>query len=91
MNAFLSEKGHGRIVIPTVFREDYLLALKALSHQADATPYIRALSIAQRWASELDYATTVERMNAQLDECNAKQEDTRYRLLSPRTRHSYIL
>lgn len=87
MNAFLSEGKQCRVTIPTVFREDYLLSLKAISHQIDATAYIRAMTIAQAWTSELDYGVSVAEMNQQLDACNAKKEDTRvFRLLSPRTK-----
>ena len=87
MNAYLSEGNQCRIVIPTVFREDYLLSLKAISHQVDATAYIRAMTIGQAWASELDYGVSVAEMNQQLDACYAKKEDTRvFRLLSPRTK-----
>ena len=87
MNAFLSQHRQSRIIIPTVFREDYLLSLKAMSHQGDATAYMRALGIGQSWTSELNYEVGVPAMNWQLDECNAKQEDTRvFRLLSPKTR-----
>lgn len=87
MNAFLSQHRQCRIIIPTVFREDYLLSLKATSHQGDASAYMRTLCIAQAWSSELNYEVDVPEMNRQLDACNAKQEDTRVlRLLSPRTR-----
>ena len=74
------------LIIPTVFREDYLMSLKAMSHHGDATAYMRVMSVGQAWASELDYEVGVFEMNQQLDRCNAKQEDTRlFRLLSPRT------
>jgi hypothetical protein len=58
-----------------------------MSHQGDATAYMRAMGIGQAWASELNYEVDVPEMNRQLDECNAKKEDTRvFRLLSPKTR-----
>ena len=86
MNALLSEHGQCRIIIPTVFREDYLLSLKAVTHQADATAYVRAMRLAQAWTSELNFDTEVAEMNRSLNACNAKSEDTRvFRLLSPRT------
>ncbi|MBV8033618.1 Fic family protein [Roseateles sp.] len=86
MNAFLSQHKQCRIIIPTAFREDYLLSLKAMSHQGDATAYMRAMGIGQAWAGELNYDVDVPGMNQQLDDCNAKQEDTRaFRLLSPKT------
>ena len=84
MNALLSEHNECRIVIPTLFREDYLLSIKAISHQGDATAYIRAMRIAQLWTSQLQYDTTVADMDLQLQRCNAKQEDNQaYHLLSP--------
>jgi hypothetical protein len=72
--------------VPTVFREHYVLALKALTHQKDATAYIRAMRLCQAWAAELDYDAGVRGVDQQLIKCQAKQEDTRlFRLLSPRT------
>ena len=45
------------------------------------------MGIGQVWASELNYEVEVPEMNRQLDECNAKKEDTRvFRLLSPKKR-----
>jgi hypothetical protein len=86
MNCYLSAAQQCRIIVPTVFREGYLLPLKALSHQADATSYIRTLRLCQAWTAELDYAgVTVPHMKEQLAACNALREDSRYRLLSPRT------
>ena len=87
MNAYLSQHGQCRIIIPTVFREDYLLSLKAMSHQGDATAYMRVMGIGQAWASELSYEVEMPEMTRQLDECNATKEDTRvFRLLSPKSR-----
>jgi len=43
MNAELSAKGLSKIIIPTVFREDYMGALKKLTKQRDAGAYIRML------------------------------------------------
>lgn len=89
MNCFLSQQEQCRIIVPTVFREDYLLSLKALTQQGDATAYIRAMRLCQAWASELAYDVDVAGVNQQLEACNAKKEDTRlYRLLSPRTREA---
>ncbi|HEX4597090.1 MAG TPA: Fic family protein [Burkholderiaceae bacterium] len=86
MNCFLSHQQQCRITVPTVFREHYVLALKALTHQKDATAYIRAMRLCQAWAAELDYDAGVRGVDQQLIKCQAKQEDTRlFRLLSPRT------
>jgi Fic family protein len=45
MNTFLSYARQCRIIVPTVFREGYLLPLKALRQQGDATAYIRAMRL----------------------------------------------
>lgn len=43
MNAELSCAGESKIIIPTVFRNDYLLALRKLSRQSNPDAYIRAM------------------------------------------------
>jgi hypothetical protein len=73
MNLILSQSGLTRIVIPTVFREDYVLALKALSNGGHAEPYVRMLTTAARFSALLDY-TTPDGVLAQLDKSNAKKE-----------------
>jgi len=86
MNCILSKGEQCRIIVPTIFRDDYLLCLKALTHQGDAEAYIRAMRLCQVWTNELDYDVDVPNMQKQLLACNAIQDDTRaYRLLSPRT------
>lgn len=54
MNLVLSAHGLTRIIVPTVFRDDYLLALKALSNSADATPYLRMLTRAASFSGWLN-------------------------------------
>ena len=86
MNSFLSAQAQCRIIVPTVFREDYLLSLKALTHQADATAYIRAMRLCQAWTALLNFDGSVAELNQQLLRANAKQEDpAQSRLLSPVT------
>ena len=86
MNCWLSAARQCRIIVPTVFREDYLLSLKALSHNADASGYIRAMRLSQAWTAELDFESGLPQLDAQLQRCNAKEDDvTQHRLLSPLT------
>jgi hypothetical protein len=73
MNLILSQSGLTRIVIPTVFREDYVLALKALTNGGHAEPYVRMLTTAAKFSALLDYAAP-DRVLAQLDKSNAKKE-----------------
>ena len=51
MNAELSSEGQQRIVIPLVFRDNYLQGLRALSRNGEPGPLIRVLDYAQRYAS----------------------------------------
>jgi hypothetical protein len=70
MNLALSAGERVRIVIPTVFREDYLLALKALSREGEPTPYVRMLSRAAAFSHWLRYETETDCF-AQLRKSNA--------------------
>lgn len=79
MNLILSQAGLTRIVIPTVFREDYLLALKALTNGGHAEPYVRMLTTAAKFSSLLDYSAP-GKVLAQLDQSNAKKEPNEAKL-----------
>jgi hypothetical protein len=62
-NAELTASGQQRLIIPIVFREDYLAALRAMSRRGTPVPLIRVLSRVQAWASEVDWSsmTSAER------------------------------
>ncbi|HEU0201971.1 MAG TPA: Fic family protein [Burkholderiaceae bacterium] len=84
MNCALTAAGGCRIMIPTVFREDYLLPLKALSHNNDPAPFIAAMTRAHAWSAAFDYDAPREEVRTQLAACNAFMEDVRsYRMLFP--------
>lgn len=55
MNAELSIAGQSTIIIPTVFRDDYLLALRALSRRHRAEPFVQAMLRAQAF-SHLEFS-----------------------------------
>jgi Fic family protein len=87
MNCVLSAAGRSRIIVPTVYREDYLLPLKSLSNHADATPYIRAMTRIQAWTAAFDYTRPRHELHQALKQCNAFKEDLRnYRLVFPETK-----
>jgi hypothetical protein len=84
MNCMLSAQALSRIIIPTVYREDYLLPLKALSQNRTAEPLIRSLTRVQRWSAAFDYSLPRPQLRESLALCNAFQEDLRnYKLLFP--------
>jgi hypothetical protein len=84
MNAVLSAAGLSRIIVPTVYREDYLLPLKSMSNHADPSPYIRAMSRIQNWTAAFNYAQPRQALHDSFKQCHAFEEDLRrYRLVFP--------
>jgi hypothetical protein len=55
-NAELSAVGQQRLIVPIVYRDDYLQALRALSRGRAAAPLIRVLARAQAWSGEVDWS-----------------------------------
>ena len=78
MNSFLSSARHAESLCPPCSREDYLLPLKALTHQGDATGYVRAMRLCQAWSVELNYDVDLPAMQAQLMACNASRTTRAY-------------
>lgn len=54
MNAELVNRNQCKIIIPTVYREDYLLTLKKLTRDKDPVPYVEMLSKAHKFSSHLN-------------------------------------
>ena len=79
MNQILSAAGLTRIIIPTVFREDYTLSLKALSNNANAEPYARMLTKAARFSSLLNDSSQAL-LFKQLEVSNALKDHSTDRL-----------
>lgn len=55
MNAELVTAGEQRMLIPIVYRNNYLAALRALSNDKHATPLIRVLDFGQRYARSIPW------------------------------------
>ena len=70
MNAELVAAGEERIIIPTVYRSNYLSSLKALSQTNHPDALIRTLDFAQRWTLAIDWSK-LETTRQQLERCNA--------------------
>ena len=70
MNAELAAVGEERIIVPTVYRTNYLSALKALSQTGRPEPLIRMLDYAQRWTAAVDWRA-LEETRHELEDCNA--------------------
>ncbi|MBV8979159.1 MAG: Fic family protein [Alphaproteobacteria bacterium] len=70
MNAELISAGEQRIIIPTIYRGNYLGALKAISNRTSPEPLIRMLDFAQRFTLSVDW-TNFHRAEAELNAANA--------------------
>jgi len=55
MNAEFVAKKHCKIIIPTVFRDDYLLTLRRLTRHKDPLPYIEMLSKVHTFSVNLNF------------------------------------
>lgn len=69
MNAELSAANEFRIIIPTIYRNNYLASLRALS-QNRAEPYLRTLDFAQKYTAAIDW-TSYETSRLQLENTHA--------------------
>ena len=70
MNAELVASGESRIIVPTVYRNNYLMALKALSQNGITGPLVRTLDFAQRYTAAVDFAA-LDRSRLILDRTHA--------------------
>ena len=75
MNAELVKGGQSKIIIPTVFRDDYIGTLKKLTKQGDCFPYIRMLQRAHEFSATI-YGDDINEMQDFLTQCNAFLEHT---------------
>lgn len=83
-NAELISEGGHRIIIPTVYREDYVLALRALTRQGRTGGFLRMLDRAQEFVSRIDFQSLDDAL-ATLRAANAFAEPSEARLILPPT------
>jgi hypothetical protein len=87
-NAELTGAGQQRLMIPVVFRDDYLQALRAMSRRERAAPLIAVLDRAQAWAGGIDWSSMpaarsdLARTNAMLEPREAEEQGVILRLPS---------
>ena len=79
MNAELVKQAQTRIIIPTVFRDDYILTLRRLTRDNDPQPYIKMLDKAQRFSQTI--VGSIDFMQDQLENSNAFKEPTEGKLI----------
>ena len=69
-NVELSAVGHTRIIIPTVFRYEYLNALRLASNHGNIDALVKVCVFAQQWAAGVDFST-VDAARADVEATNA--------------------
>ncbi len=79
MNAELTHAGQAKIIIPTVFRDDYMLTLRRLTRQGDPEPYIKAIQQIHRF-SAMVYGEDRQAMTNYLTASNAFLDSSEGRL-----------
>lgn len=79
MNAELVKADQTRIIVPTVFREDYLLSLRKLTRQKDPSAYVNVMNKLQQFSDNL-YGADFNELKEYLRECNAYEEPSQAKL-----------
>ena len=73
MNSELFRANESKIIVPTVYREDYLLALRKCSRQRIVQPYINVMTHLHHFSSTL-YGKNFQELLDYLNYCNAFEE-----------------
>ncbi len=89
MNAELVAAGENRIIVPAIYRNNYLMALKALSQNKITAAVPRTMDFAQRYTAAVDFAELerarfiLERTHAFMDPNEADAAGIRLTLPTP--------
>ncbi len=70
MNAELVKQRQSKIIIPTVYRDDYMTALRRLTRRHDPAAYLRMLQRAQEFSATI-YGDNMDTIEALLERSNA--------------------
>ncbi|MFA7664776.1 MAG: Fic family protein [Burkholderiaceae bacterium] len=83
MNAELSVANSCRIIIPTLFREEYLDCLRVLTRDGDPKPFLDAMQWIHKWTASFEYEN-LDKTIAEMGACNAFEKSrTFYKLFFP--------
>lgn len=83
MNAELSRSGEARIIVPTLFHEEFVDCQQQLSRQNDPEGHIRALTLMQAWTIAFDYSD-IDALISKAKRTNALERSrAAFRLLMP--------
>ena len=79
MNAELVKYGQTKIIIPTVYRDDYMLALRLLTRQQDPSAYVKMMIRAHEFSSTIT-GDDMDAMEKHLEASNAFREHDKAKL-----------
>lgn len=79
MNAEFVRADQSRIIVPTVFREDYILALRKLTRHQDPLTYINVMTKLHQFSDNL-YGTDFTELKNYLAACNAYDDPSQAKL-----------
>lgn len=79
MNSELVEAGQAKIIIPTVYRDDYLGTLRKLTRQSNTQPFVRMLQRAHEFSENI-YGDDYNEMLDYVKRCNSFSEHTEAKL-----------
>jgi Fic family protein len=79
-NAELFKCGQSRIIVPTVFREDYLLSLKKFTNRKEPDTFIRVMDKLQYFSHHI-FGENFDELNNYLKATNAYKEPSEGKLV----------
>lgn len=83
MNAELSVMNSCRIIVPTLFREEYLDCLRVLTRDGNPEPFLTAMQKIHHWSSAFSYEN-LDDVIATMKACNAFERSlVQFKLLFP--------
>lgn len=83
MNAELSVVNSCRIIVPTLFREEYLDSLRVLTREGNPSPFLDAMQWICQWTAAFDYED-LDKVIADMQLCNAFEKSrVQHKLLFP--------
>lgn len=80
MNAELATANQSKIIIPNVYRDDYILSLKKLSRQGDPSVFAQVLQRMQQYSAKIP-CDSFDKANDYLSESNAYKNPNEGRLI----------
>jgi hypothetical protein len=81
MNAELSVVNSCRIIVPTLFREEYLDCLRVLTRDGNPKPFLDAMQWIHTWTASFDYED-LDKAIAEMKSCNAFERSRTFHKLS---------